>query len=175
MKPAAVLNSELVERQLHCARCDERKKLGIPGPCVNHTTYPAITDPRLQQPQLPALQRQKGFTKPEKDEIKNFALEFFRSDEYKLNLKARILAGKADTMEKFLMEHAYGAPVKKIEIVENPIAAELQGVSTDELLERANGLIRILEALRSIEPLPVIDVEAAHASSQEQTKSSEAA
>ena len=42
--------------------------------------------------------------------------KFFKTPEYRQSLKLRILRGKADHMEKFLMEHVQGKAPNKVEL-----------------------------------------------------------
>lgn len=49
-------------------------------------------------------------------EFKEFWQEFFESEEYRQNLKQRLLDGKADHMERYAAELLYGRPKMEIAV-----------------------------------------------------------
>jgi hypothetical protein len=52
-------------------------------------------------------------------EFKEFWQEFFESEIYRDNLKERVLAGKADHMEKYAAELLHGRPRQELDITKN--------------------------------------------------------
>jgi hypothetical protein len=63
--------------------------------------------------------RQAGTPNRATAEFKEFWQEFFESDEYRTNLKERVLAGKADHMEKYAAELIHGRPRQEFDITKN--------------------------------------------------------
>ena len=60
--------------------------------------------------------RQLGTPNRATTEFKEFWQQFFESYEYRENLKARLLAGKADHMERYTTELLYGKPKQDISV-----------------------------------------------------------
>ncbi len=60
--------------------------------------------------------RQMGTPNQATAEFKEFWQQFFESEEYRENLKTRLLAGRADHMERYAAELLYGRPRQEIGI-----------------------------------------------------------
>jgi hypothetical protein len=63
--------------------------------------------------------RQAGTPNRATTDFKEFWQAFFESQEYRRNLKDRVLAGKADHMEKYAAELLHGRPRQELDITKN--------------------------------------------------------
>jgi hypothetical protein len=63
--------------------------------------------------------RQLGTPNRATAEFKEFWQAFFESEEYRMSLKARVLAGKADHMEKYAAELLHGRPRQELDITKS--------------------------------------------------------
>jgi len=59
-------------------------------------------------------------------ELREFADEFFRSDEYRASLKRRLLRGQAPQLETYLLALCYGKPESVLKIASPANAEGLQ-------------------------------------------------
>ncbi|UVT20047.1 MAG: hypothetical protein H8K03_20085 [Nitrospira sp.] len=66
--------------------------------------------------------RQMGTPNQATVEFKEFWQQFFESEEYRENLKTRLLAGKADHMERYAAELLYGRPRQEISVEDNALS-----------------------------------------------------
>src|SRR2546425_11337464 len=76
--------------------------------------------------------RKRGVPNRATQEIKDFARNFLMSEEYRANLKRRLLAGEAPHLEVLLHHYAFGKPRTSVEILAPglPGAALVQSMTT---------------------------------------------
>ena len=96
--------------------------------------------------------RKRGVPNRATQEIKDFARNFLMSEEYRANLKRRILAGEAPHLEVLLHHYAFGKPRTSVEILAAglPGAALVQSMTTDDV----KALVDLARQLRAARPVP---------------------
>jgi hypothetical protein len=79
--------------------------------------------------------RKKGVPNKATQEIKEFARNFLMSEEYRENLKQRILAGAAPHLEVLLHHYGFGKPKSSVEILGPGLtgAALMKSVTADDV------------------------------------------
>src|SRR5215467_3078723 len=68
-------------------------------------------------------------------ELREFADEFFRSDEYRASLKRRLLRGQAPQLETYLLALCYGKPESVLKIASGRGSAEDWQRAVDSLTD----------------------------------------
>ena len=96
--------------------------------------------------------RKRGVPNRATQEIKDFARNFLMSEEYRANLKRRLLAGEAPHLEVLLHHYAFGKPRTSVEILAPglPGAALVQSMTTDDV----KALVDLARQLRAPRPVP---------------------
>ena len=96
--------------------------------------------------------RKRGVPNKATQEIKEFARNFLMSEEFRENLKRRILAGEAPHMEILLHHYGFGKPKTSVEVLAPPgvsVAHLMKSMTADDV----RALVDLARQLRA--PVPV--------------------
>lgn len=85
---------------------------------------------------IPGSGRKPGQKSKFTEEMRDYWLQFFSSDEYRDSLKKRLLRGKSDRIEQLLLHYVYGKPVETVELTgEGGGPVKITGLFTQEVIE----------------------------------------
>ena len=84
-------------------------------------------------------------------ELKEFWHNFFSSAEYRTKAKQRILDGSAPHLESYLLNRIYGKPKEHVELSVTAAQEDLSMLSTEELTQRAENLLKQLGEMKELE------------------------
>lgn len=95
--------------------------------------------------------RKKGVPNKATQEIKEFARNFLMSEEYRENLKRRILAGEAPHIEVLLHHYGFGKPKTSVEVLASGLtgAGLMQSTTADDV----KALVDLARRLRAAVPV----------------------
>jgi hypothetical protein len=95
--------------------------------------------------------RKKGVPNKATQEIKDFARNFLMSEEYRENLKQRILAGDAPHMEMLLHHYGFGKPKSSVEVLASGLtgAALIQSTTAEDV----RAIVDLARQLRAAVPV----------------------